>query len=108
MPRHLGALVDVSGRTVRGRSGTAFPLRELVVRDNALYYGRDFGGHPSICFHERWLLPKYGWVINRFTPYPGQPPFWCDWYIDIDRVEVSGDGWRVYDCFLDVGIHEGS
>lgn len=107
MPRHSGALVSVSARTVRGRSGETFPLERLELSDGALYYGRTFGDHPSICYHERWLLPAQGWVINRFTPYPDKPPFWCDWYVDIDRVESSGDTWRVDDCFLDIGIHEG-
>lgn len=107
MARHQGALVTVGARTVRGRSGETFPLDRLELTDGGLYYGRFFEGHPSVRYHERWLLPAQGWVVNRFAMRPDAPPFWCDWYIDLDGVEIDGDTWRVDDRFLDVGVIEG-
>jgi len=103
----MGALVNTGERTVRGRDGAVYPLEQLAVHGGALYYGRVFANHPQVCYHERWLLPAQGWVVNRFRTLPQLPPFWCDWYIDLDSTEVDGDRWLVADRFLDVGVHEG-
>jgi predicted RNA-binding protein associated with RNAse of E/G family len=40
-------------------------------------------------------------------PPDGQPPFWCDWYIDIVRAFREGSKWNVTDLYMDVGVHEG-
>src|SRR5262249_18628225 len=54
-----------------------------------------------------WLLPAQGWVLGRFSAYPGQRPMGEDWYIDLDAIHVAGDVWRVQDGLLDVAVFDG-
>jgi predicted RNA-binding protein associated with RNAse of E/G family len=107
MPRHPGALIDLSARTIRIRTRDVQPFDRCQLSDGALYVGFTLDWSRRFSYIEQWLIPASGWVINRFTMRPDAQPFPADWYIDIDHIEVEGNTWRVDDRFLDVIIHEG-
>src|SRR5215208_319533 len=107
MALHEGTLIDVGARTHRGRRGAVSTLDALVVGQGALYAAGPLPDNARFSGFERWFLPAQGWVIGRSSVHPGQRPMSCDWYIDIDAVQVEGDRWHARDRLLDVEVFEG-
>lgn len=100
--------VHPASRTVLETNGVVYHLDRLKVTDSALYYGCSFQpGERFMIFVERWLLPSPMWTISRFTMPSHTGRFWCDWYVDFDRIVVDAESWNCYNCLLDAGIHEG-
>ena len=100
--------VDLIKKQVVETDGKTYHLNKYVIDNGILYYCCQFENTNSwVKYKERWLFSSQGWVINRFTLHAKDPPFWCDWFIDIDSIEVREDNWVVYNHFLDVGVHEG-
>jgi len=106
MPRNGGKLVNVAARTVRDRNRTVYPTARLELGADGLYYARPIATSRTFHYHECWLLPAQGWVISRFAFLPGQRE--VDWYIETDRIEVSGPLWQVEDGYLDLFVFDGS
>jgi predicted RNA-binding protein associated with RNAse of E/G family len=106
MPRRKDTVITISTRTMRIR-GLDISLDRLARAGDTLYIGFTYPDHPRFAFIEQWLLPERGWIVNRFTLYPGVRPTLGDWYVDLDAVTTSGDTWLVHDHFLDLIVHEG-
>lgn len=108
MPRNHGSLVDTVAHTVRDRNGVTYPVEDLRVIGDCLYYARPTPGNPLFFYQERWLLPEHGWVINRFDFHEHLRATAIDWYMETDRVEVDETRWQVSDGYLDLNVYEGS
>jgi predicted RNA-binding protein associated with RNAse of E/G family len=112
MPRHQGTIVNVAERVSIGRQGQVFPLDAMEVAGGVLYYAHEMPPAVYIRYLERWVVPEQHWVINRFTLREDRPApeGWIPgyhWYVDLDRVTVTGDVWRMEDGYLDVIIYDG-
>jgi predicted RNA-binding protein associated with RNAse of E/G family len=114
MTRHAGADIDTITRRVRDRDGLWYPLDRMVVADGGLFYSRPIGSSAEqhrvpgqlFHFHQRWILPKQGWVVNRMSYFPDVPEP-MDWYIEPEIITVNGDTWRIRDSYLDVEVYDG-
>jgi predicted RNA-binding protein associated with RNAse of E/G family len=107
MPQHLGALIDAANGTVRGRRGQIHRTDALEIAHGCLYCSVSYPDNPRVTRHERWLLPREQWVINRFTVKRPDLDFREDWYLELDAISIDGDSWRVEDRLLDLGVWEG-
>jgi len=106
MPRNRGSVVDTRARTVRDRNGVTYPLDALAVSAHGLYHARPLDQNEHFYYHERWVLPGPGWLINRFAFHDHRTDK-IDWYIETDLIEIDGDRWIVQDGYLDILIDEG-
>jgi predicted RNA-binding protein associated with RNAse of E/G family len=107
MPRNGGALIDAAAATVRERNGAVCALDRLEVAGDRLYYGRPTPDIDLFSYHERWLLPDRGWVVNRFV-FRRPDASDMSWYMETDRIEVNGPLWSVHDGYLDLAVYEGA
>ena len=107
MPRNGGSSTDTEARRVLERNGKSYPLERLELSDGALHYARPIASSANFNYHERWLLPRHGWSLSRFS-FTGRANRGLDWYIETDTIEVKGNLWTVRDCYLDVAVFEGS
>jgi predicted RNA-binding protein associated with RNAse of E/G family len=107
MPGYPPTVIDVAARTVSARDGRHYPLDRLTTTGDSLYFARRGAADPRIAYQERWLLPARGWVVIRWTLHAGAPPLGYDWYVDLDRIEVTGHCWSVSDRYLDATVREG-
>lgn len=114
MMRHAGADIDTKTRRVRDRDGLWYPLDRMVVADGGLFYSRPIGSSAEQArvpgqlfhYHQRWVLPDQGWVVNRMSYFPDVPDP-MDWYIEPEIIKVGGDVWRIRDSYLDVEVYDG-
>jgi len=106
MPRNAGSSVDTHTHEVRDRNGLTYPVSQLLVTEDGLYYTRPIDGNRLFWHQERWLVPRFNWVINRFAFHAHRTDA-VDWYIETDMIDVTGDRWEVRDGYLDVYVHEG-
>ena len=106
MPRNPGSDIDTASRRVRDRDGRWYPLDELLVAGESLYYARPVDDSEHFSYYWKWLLPIPGWVVSRarFHDHIVQP---FDWYIETDFIDVEGPLWHVRDGYLDVELWEG-
>lgn len=114
MPRNSGADIDITSQRVCDRDGRWYPLDRLAMAGSGLFYERPLGSRDPqdrlpeqlFFYHQPWILPDQGWVVNRMTFFADVPdPF--DWYIEPYLISVDGDTWRIRDAYLDVEVYEG-
>jgi predicted RNA-binding protein associated with RNAse of E/G family len=114
MARNAGSDIDIKAQRIRDRDGAWYPVDGLTVTPNGLFYARMVGVKDPIkrapgqlFFHQqRWILPKQGWVLNRFDFFADVPEP-SDWYIEPELVTVSDDLWSVRDGYIDVEVWDG-
>lgn len=85
--------------------GTSYPFDRLQRFGTAICMEREFRNHPTVRYLQAYLLPEQGWQVCKYTPHQGA--HWCDWYVDICRIEEQEGNYVVTDLYLDVGVHEG-
>lgn len=111
MLRHPPARIHVDERVLHDRLGRTVPALDLAIAGNAMYFRTEPWHHADptvesrIRQHERWALPDLQLFVHRFTLLDGTMPY--DWYVDLDRITVSGGIWTIEDQLLDVEIYEG-
>lgn len=106
MQRNPGCTIDVAGARVLDRDRIWHALDDLRVTEHGLFYARPVRDFDPFCYQERWVLPRPGWVVNRFLWNAGRTDA-VDWYIEPEIISCSDGSWRVEDAFLDVLVHEG-
>jgi predicted RNA-binding protein associated with RNAse of E/G family len=104
--RNGGATIDAAARRVLDRNGESYALDSVVVAEHGLYYTRPIEGNDLFWYHERWVLPRPGWVVNRFAFHEKRANL-PDWYIEPEIISVNDPLWRIQDGYLDVDIHDG-
>lgn len=108
--RHPPARIHVEKKLLHDRFGRTVPALDLAIAGSALYFRTEPWRHAGpiaeaqIQHHERWALPDLQLFVHRFTLFEGAMPF--DWYVDLDRITVSGGIWTIEDQLLDVEIFE--
>ena len=108
MHRHATTTLDAAAKLLHARDGVTYPVVCVVRGAESLYCEPLLDGDAPYGRRQCWLIPSHGWVINRLVDRPtsaGPAPF--DWYIDIDRIAVDGDGWMLADGLLDLIVIEG-
>src|SRR5688572_3805743 len=105
MARHLGALLDLEARTVRGRRGELYQLDRVELVPGGLAASRHMLGHARFDYLESWLLAEEGWSASRFTDSRGIAE--TMWYVETEVIEVDGSVWTVQDGFIDFYVFEG-
>ena len=98
-------IVDTERRLHITSNGGVYPIDRLEYVGEALYIEREFRDHPHVRYFQAYLLPEHGWQVCRYIPHQGA--HWCDWYVDICRIEVAGARWIREDLYLDLGVHDG-
>jgi predicted RNA-binding protein associated with RNAse of E/G family len=114
MARNAGSDIDTKTRCIRDRDGLWYSVDRMVIADSGLFYSRPLGSSEEqhrapgqlFHYHQRWVLPKQGWVVNRMSFFPDVPDP-LDWYIEPEIITVNRDIWFVRDAYLDVGVEEG-
>lgn len=100
------AIINPGDRTHRiVAKNQTYRIDRVEQIGTCLYFGRPFVDHPSVRYFEAWLLPEHGWQVCRYTPHAGA--HWCDWYVDICRIEMRDGAYHVTDLYLDVAVHDG-
>src|SRR5690606_6396934 len=101
---HRGSIVDLATPTVRDRDGLSHALERVEIVDGVLYHARPVA-YRTFDYHERWVLPVQGWVLNRFR-WLVEPEL--DWYIEPELISIEDDCWTIRDGLLELWVFEGS
>ena len=84
----------------------AYSLEICETRRNGLYFRTGDVGNPRWHFMEAHILPKLAIQIARFDWREDKGGDY-DFYIDIVRVNETGERWVVTDLYLDILVYEG-
>ena len=106
VPRNPGLSVDLATKLVRDRDGGWYPLDDLIVSGDALYYARPVDDSLHFSYYERWLVPARSLVFSRPRFHPHIEAAF-DWYIETDFTSIDGQCWQVRDGYLDLEVWEG-
>lgn len=99
--------VDTSTRRFTSSKGEDYRLGAWAAHGSDLYFVRPYVKQKVRYTRHTWVFPAKSITISKLVPPADQPPFWCDWYIDIVRAARDGTKWNVTDLYMDVGVHEG-
>ena len=84
----------------------AYSLESCEIRRNALYFRTGDIGDPFCRSIEGFVLPELNIQIVRFSWREDKERDF-DFYIDIVRVNETGERWVVTDLYLDILVYEG-
>ena len=99
-------VVDIDTRRFTNNKGEDERIRRWAAHGDDLYFERPYLNGGVRYTRHTWVFPAKHITVSTMIPPPDQPPFWCDWYIDIVRAAHDGSRWTVTDLYLDVGVHE--
>jgi hypothetical protein len=100
-------VVDLSTQRYSSSKGEDYRLRRWAAHGCDVYFERPYVKDGVPYTRHTWVYPARGITVSKMIAPPDQPPFWCDWYIDIVRAACDGCRWTVTDLYLDLGVHEG-
>ena len=102
---------DLKVKTRRRASSAkdeTFPLTFASAEPFGLHFGIGDVGDPAWTGLQAAILPKLNIQVTRFEwrkDVPGGYDY--DFYIDVLRVDQTGEVWQVTDLYLDILIYEG-
>ena len=90
---------------VSSTKNQTYALEVCETRGNALYFRTGDLGDEQWHFFEAYVLPELNIQLVKFDWREGQG-YDYDTYIDIVRVNETGERWVVTDLYLDVLVYE--
>ncbi len=100
-------VVDIAAQRYTSSKGEDYRIPRWAAHGGDVYFERPYVKGGVRYTRHTWVFPAKSITVSKMIPPPDQPPFWCDWYIDIVRAARDGSRWTVTDLYLDVGVHEG-
>lgn len=97
---------DVAAMTNIDPKGIARAVDEYRTEPFGLYMARAAPGRAQFGYLESWLLPSLGLRVTDFWFHPGYERD-QDFYLDVVRIDRSGQRWRTEDLYLDLVIRDG-